>query len=126
MRASGASGPCALCFTDDTAIRVAPYPDGRRAIQAAAARRPPLGFPAFGILAFLLTCGPFPPTFRVRDLVDASPDGPAEVPPALRELSAAGYLTVTTTGIGAGVAEVLVHPCPMTAPTAAARGESAL
>ncbi len=125
MRASAASGPCALRFTDDTTIRVAPYPGDHRAIQAAAVRRPPLGFPAFGILAFLLSCGPFPPTFRVRDLVDASPDGSAEVPPALRELSAAGYLTVTTTGISTGSAEVLVHPCPMTAPTAAARGGNA-
>ena len=125
MRASVVSGPCAPCFTDETAIRVVPDAGDHRAIQAAAAIRPALGFPALGILAFLLTCGPFPPTFRVRDLVAASPDGPAVVRPALRELYAAGYLSVPTTGIGAGSAEVLVRRWPMAALTGGTRGGNA-
>ena len=126
MRASMASGPCAPCFTDETVILVVPGGGDHRAIQAAAALRPALGFPALGILMFLLTCGPFPNTFRIRDLVDASPDGPAVVRPALRELYAAGYLTVPTTGIGTGSAEVLVRRWPMAALTGAAKGGNAL
>ena len=128
MRASIAPDPCAPRFTDDTAIRVVSYPGDHRAIHAAAALRPALGFPALGILAFLVTCGPFPHPLRVRDLVDAAPDGPAVVRAALRELYAAGYLTAPTTGIGTGSAEVLVHRCPMArqALIAGARGGDAL
>ncbi len=125
MKVCIAPDPRVPRFTDDTAIRVVPYAGDHHAIQAAAAIRPSLGFPALGILAFLLTCGPFPPTFRVRDLVAASPDGPAVVRPALRELYAAGYLTVPTTGIGAGSAEVLVRRWPMAALTGGTRGGNA-
>ncbi len=128
MRASVASGPCAPCFTDETVIRVLPHLGDQRASQAAAALRPALGFPALGILMFLLTCGPFPNTFRIRDLVDAAPDGPAVVRAALRELYAAGYLTAPRTRGGSGAAEVLVRRGPMArqALIAAARGENGL
>ena len=125
MTASVASGPCAPCFTDETAIRVVPYPRDHRVIHAAASLDPPRGFPALGILAFLLTCGPFPHPLRVRDLVDAAPDGPAVVRPALRELHAAGYLTVPTTAVGSGSAEALVRCWPMAALSAGTRGGNA-
>ena len=127
MRASVASEPCAPRFTADTVIRVVPGGGDHRAIQTAAALRPSLGFPALGILMFLLACGPFPPPLRVRDLVDAAPDGPAVVRAALRELYAAGYLTVPQTRGGSGAAEVLVHRGPMArqALITAAKGEKA-